>query len=79
MPELLRQELETFEAQRDELVRRVNGKFVLIKGDRVVGTFDTESDAIAAGYKEFGNVAFLVKHVAPSDRPLNFVSGLVSI
>jgi len=75
----LREELETFEAHRDELVGNANEQFALIRGRDLVGTYATERDAIAEGYRRFGNVPFLVKQVSATDRPLNFVSGLVHI
>jgi len=75
----LAQELATFEAHRDELLGSAANKYVLIKNDEIVGTYEAESDAIAQGYRQFGNVPFLVKQVLPTDRPLNFVSGLISL
>ena len=39
------------------------GRFVLIKGDRVVDFFDTEEEAEHAGYRQFLLSAFLVHQV----------------
>jgi hypothetical protein len=77
MVEALETELQTFEEHREELVGTSNGKFVLIRGTEVLGTFDTQADALAEGYKTLGNVPFLVRHIQAVDTPLNFVSGLV--
>jgi hypothetical protein len=79
MPEELATELATFEAHRDELVGIAANKYVLIHGEEIVGTYESERDAINEGYRRFGNVPFLVKHVELTDRPLNFVSGLVRL
>lgn len=75
----LETELATFESKRDELLGSAYNKFVLIHGSEVVSTYDSERDAIADGYRRFGNVPFLVRRVLPTDRPLNFVSGIVRL
>jgi hypothetical protein len=73
----LQQELETFEAHRTELMGRAAGKYALIHKDQLVDVFDTEADAIRDGYRQFGNVPFLVKKIEPVDTPDRFVSNLV--
>jgi len=73
---VLATELETFEQRRQELLGEGAGKWALVKGTDVVGTYDTEGDAIAEGYRKFGNVPFLVKQVNAVDVPRTFVSNL---
>lgn len=75
----LRQELATFDAHRAELLGRAPGKFALVHGDRVVDVFDTEADAIRDGYRQFGNVPFLVKKIEAFDIPERFVSNLIAL
>lgn len=77
MAEMLQKELETYEAQKYELIGKSNGKFVLIKDDRVYNIFDSKIDAIRQGYDAFGNVPFLVKQVAEVDTPKDFTSNLL--
>lgn len=77
--EILSTELATFERRRTELIGAAQGRYALIKGEEVVGTYESESDAIAEGYRRFGNVPFLVKHLVSAERPLNFFSGLISL
>lgn len=72
--EQLARELETFEANRARLLGESLRKYVLIHGEELVGTYDTESDAIAEGYRRFGNVPFLVKRVTPVEEPADFLS-----
>jgi len=79
MAEILKKELQTFEAQKNELIGKSKGKFALVKDDQVVDVFDTKSDAIRQGYERFGNVAFLVKQVIEVDIPQNFTSNLLGI
>ncbi len=70
----LETELRFFNAHRSELLRDAAGKFVLIKGEQLLGVFDSETIAIRHGYERLGNVPFLVKKVTEVDIPLNFTS-----
>lgn len=72
--EELARELETYEANRERLLGEALGKYVLIHEDELIGAYDTEADAIAEGYRRFGNVPFLVKRISPIDEPANFLS-----
>ena len=79
MTEVLLEELKTYEANRESLLGSYEGKFVLIHGEKVLGTFHSQMDAIAWGYRELGNVPFLVKEVLKVDVPLSFVSNLLGV
>jgi hypothetical protein len=70
----LQQELEHFEQCRLELLAQAAGKYALVKGTALVGTFDSETEAVGAGYRRFGNEAFLVKHIVEADIPLTFAT-----
>jgi hypothetical protein len=76
--EPLRQELQTYETHREQLLGEAQGKYVLIRSDAVVATYDTEQDAIKEGYRQFGNVPFLVKRITALDEPANFLSPVAS-
>lgn len=71
---ILSQELDTFEANRPRLLAAAKGKWVLIKGDRVVDTFESRADAVNRGHQEFGDVPFLTKRIAEIEIPLTFTS-----
>lgn len=70
----LETELRYFNEQRSELLRHAAGKFALIKGEALIGTFDSETEAIRHAYRTLGNVPFLVKQVTEADIPLSFTS-----
>jgi hypothetical protein len=72
-------ELETYEKYRDHLLATAEGKYVLIYKDQVVSTYDTQMDAVAQGYRQFGNVPFLVKKITRVEIPENFVSHLLGV
>jgi hypothetical protein len=77
MVEILKKELLTYEAQKNELIGKSKGKFALVKEDQVIDAFDTKNDAIRQGYERFGNVPFLVKQIVEVDIPQNFTSNLL--
>lgn len=79
MQTVLEQELKAYNEHHDELVGKAEGKFVLIRGTQILGTFDSKMDAIRQGYQQLGNVPFLVKHVLRVETPQNFVSNLLAI
>jgi hypothetical protein len=66
MPNLDR-ELATYAAKLPELSAQ-QGKFVLVHGADVVGTFDTYGDALSIGYERFRLDRFLIKQIG--EKPL---------
>ncbi len=76
---IMKSELETYERRRETLLVQAEGKWVLIRGDQVVGTFDTNMDAVADGYRRFGNVPFMVKQILRVETPENFISNQIGI
>lgn len=76
---VLATELATYAAHKNELLANARGKYALVRGEEVVGTFDTEGDALNAGYQKFGNVPFLVKEIVEVEQAANFVSNLIAI
>ncbi len=73
-PTELESELGFFNAHRSELLQEAEGKFALIKGNSLIGTFENETAAIRRGYEVLGNVPFLVKKITEVDIPLSFSS-----
>ncbi len=79
MATLLDAELQTYEKNRESLLGSADGKFVLIKGEQVVGVYESEMDAINQGYRQLGHVPFLVKQVLKIDTPLTFLSNRLGV
>jgi hypothetical protein len=64
----LERELATFQAKLPELLATDTGKFVLIHGEDVIGVWDTEGEALDAGYDRFLGQAFLVKQIVADEQ-----------
>ena len=66
--ESLKTELETYLRHKDDLVSEAEGKFVVIHGGDIAGTWCTYEDALRAGYEKFGLKPFLVKQIEILER-----------
>lgn len=73
----LERELATYQKEKQRLLSESKGKFVLIKGDVVVGVFTSQEDALSVGYKSFGNTEFLVRQITVMEEFGNFTRALV--
>lgn len=63
----LKQSFEYYLAHQAELVQAYNGKYVVIKGDQVIGSYATQAEAIAETQKTHELGTFLVQKVEPGD------------
>ncbi len=61
----LKRELAAFERDKPQLLWENEGGFALVKGDSVLGVFDTFEKAYEVGLGQFGTDPFLVKQIAP--------------
>lgn len=56
-------EIKAFEARRSELEKVYAGKFVVFKGDTLVGAWDTLDAAAAEAVRRFGRGPYLIRQV----------------
>ena len=68
----LEKELATYRAQREHLLAD-EGKFVVIHGESILGTFSSYEDALKIGYEKCKLEPFLVKKIQGIE-PINFIS-----
>lgn len=73
--ENLDKELETYASKLPGLMASA-GKYVVIKGENIAGTFDTYNDGLKFAYKEFGLSTFLIKKISPSENVSFFTRDL---
>ncbi len=66
----LDRELATYEAHLLELLAD-EGKFVVIKGDQILGAFSSYEEALRAGYDHYGATTFLVRKIQ-RDEPVHY-------
>lgn len=71
----LARELEVYKSKLPELMP-LAGKFVLIFHDDVVGTFESYSDALQAGYAKAKLEPFLVKKILADEQVSYFTRDL---
>ncbi|HET6883283.1 MAG TPA: hypothetical protein VFI31_24145 [Pirellulales bacterium] len=64
----LEHERRTYEEKKGELLANSAGKYVVIHGDEVAGVWDTQDDALRAGYERFKLEPFLVKQITEVER-----------
>jgi flagellar hook-associated protein FlgK len=60
---LLGQELQTLEREKERLLQTSRDRYVLVKGEKIVSSFDSEEEALSDGYERFGTDPFLVEQV----------------
>lgn len=58
----LQKELEFFKANQQELVKKYEGKFLIIKDQQVQGVYDAEMEAYTEAKKKFELGTFLIQH-----------------
>jgi len=63
---ILEREVATYREKLPELLR-YEGRFVLIRKDELIDTFDSYAGAIKHGYEQFGLTPFLVKQIQASE------------
>jgi hypothetical protein len=71
LPGPYRQERQVYEDHREQLLRLHDGYWVLIKGEKILGIFTGQWDAIRAGWGKLGDVPFWTGPITASDRVIS--------
>jgi hypothetical protein len=64
-------EIRFYYANKPGLLATYRGRYVLIKGARILGVFDSHDAAVVEGLRIVGPMSFLVKHVMEA-APVRF-------
>lgn len=64
----LKREFDFFLANQAELVKKYNGKFIVIKNQVVIGAYDDQATAVSETKKAHELGTFLVQKVEPGDQ-----------
>ena len=65
MAGLLEKEINYYLSNQNELVKQYNGKFIVIKNQKVIGAYNSEVEAIETTSKEHELGTFLVQKCEP--------------
>lgn len=64
----LKANLEFVQKNKDQLLKEYKNKYLLVVGEKIVGSFDTYENAAAEGVRSFGiDGEFLVYHLTESE------------
>lgn len=64
----LQKQLDYFKSNQNELVKKYEGKFLVIKDEKVQGIYDTEIEAYADAKKKFKLGTFLIQQCLPGQE-----------
>lgn len=65
---MLEKELKYYEEHKDEFIKNYEGKYVLIKDDRLINSFTKMEEAFEEGTRLFGSASFLIKKISKEER-----------
>lgn len=67
MDNKLQREFEYYLAHQEELLKRYNGRFIVLKNQQVLGDYASDLDAVLETQKTHEMGTFLVQRVVPGD------------
>lgn len=65
---MLETEIKFFRKNQEDWIKKYPGKFVLVKGEKLIGVYTSEDEALAEGARHFGLTSFLIRNVNDDDR-----------
>ena len=67
---MLDKEYEYFQKNKAELLKQYRDKFIVIKGDQVIGSYETEKDAYDQTMKDHEAGSFLIQQCVENEEKL---------
>jgi len=64
----LAQELETYYTHKAELLQEARGKYVLIKGEQIVGIYESQEEAFLEGWRRFRGTGYLARKIHEGEK-----------
>ncbi len=65
---MLKNEFNYYLENQNELLALYNGKFIVIKGEKVIGAYDSQGDAYNETVKHHPLGTFLIQHCLPGSE-----------
>lgn len=75
---MLENEFKFYQANKADLLKKYNNRYVVIKDQKVLGDFATREEAIEATQKDHALGTFLIQHVSVSDEEIQRFHSRVS-
>jgi hypothetical protein len=63
---LFTKEITAYEMKKSQLLAEHLGKYALVHESDVIGVFDTEMNALQAGYQRFGPIPLFIQQIIPA-------------
>ena len=68
---MLDQELRAFATHKEQWRKDYPGKFIVVKGDALLGAFHTHDEALSEGMRKYGLQGFLVRNVEEDTKEVS--------
>lgn len=65
---MLEQEFKYYLKNQDELLKKFNGRFIVIKGDKILGDYSSEIEALSETRKSHEVGTFLIQKCTPGNN-----------
>jgi hypothetical protein len=65
---MLETEIAYYEKHKEQLLAKHAGQIVLVKGEALIGVFNTIDEALTEGARRFGLQSMLVRQVTPVEK-----------
>lgn len=62
---MLKKEFDYYLKNQSDLVKKYNGKYIVIVGEKVVGVYDSDADALIESQKKYELGTFLIQKCTP--------------
>lgn len=62
---MLKKEFDYYLKNQSDLVEKYNGKYIVIVGEKVVGVYDSDADALIESQKKYELGTFLIQKCTP--------------
>ena len=70
---MLEKEFQYYLDHQDELIKKYDGQYIVIVGDKVVGSYDMQRQAYDETIKEHEEGTFLIQYCSPGEESYSHV------
>jgi hypothetical protein len=70
---MLEKEFKYYLDHQEELIKKYNDQYIVIVGDKVVGSYDTQRQAYDETIREYEEGTFLIQYCSPGEESYSHV------